>query len=389
MLRAILSYSLVYGAIFLPVVLSLLFALVFAVGWLSSYFWAVGLLEKSTVDISFLGLLLSVIGMIVVGSNSRTFEFAGTMSTFTFNPSTVFLLPGMMILVFLGWINAVVTPYSLGFILACCAGALCFWYAWAFAIFFLSRKARRYSLFDNTLVRRMIEERLSIPSSRWRSAQILATVARERRFYDPAVKFDEDSERWKLRVGETDQPGKLVTRWVAEYIDLLAAPYQEQVATLLDTSAIPIAFPIRKSPQGFWTTDGGIADNLPIAAAVNIGECDMVIVVSLNKGEMANAVDIQEHIDSKWAASVIPTMKADEKHALLKKAEEGDGQWMPLVPGRRQASSVQIITIEPSVALCTIDLPFFRFFTGTLNFDPAEIDRWIDQGYADCKRQFQ
>lgn len=383
--HALASYALTYGAMFLPAASAVVFGTLWAIGLATSHADPPGLFAKSTVDILFFGFFMSVIGVMLAGWMSRTFEHLGTISAYTFNPQ-IFFRVGLVLFWVLCVVNALVSPFSLAFVLGAALAAMVFWMALGVAVFRLSRRARRFALFDNAVVRAIVERQLAVAAPGKRHPQVTVTVARERSFYHPAIATSVEMERYKEITGQADQPGKLITRWVPEYVDFFALAPGDRADVLLDTSAIPIAFPARKDARGFSTCDGGIVDNLPIVSALNLGRCDVILVLPANRGEAPERADLQERLDEKWAEAMIPQMTATAKRELWTRAEQGNGAWMPLVPGRRDLSSVRIVVLEPSRPLCTWNVTGLRFVTGTLNFRQEAVRQWLQLGDDDCRQ---
>ena len=330
-----------------------------------------------------LAAILATEGLVLIGYHARTFQFAGRVLAYTFNPQILFYI-GAPIFIVLGNLNAILNEIELRPLLLAAGVGLVFWSLAAFVIYRAAAVARRFSFLRNDELRRRVEE--MVPELQRRASPALfATVARERAFAHPWYETEYESEWFKEKIDRQDGSGKFMTKWVPEYVEVRKLSLEDQVSTFLTTSAIPLALPIRKDSKG-WLCDGGIVDNLPMAAATNLAECDALIVVTLGSDEVPTAQTIQAVIDRKWADARIPNLTADQKLGLIESVKANGGDWLLGTPGRRTISFENIIVIAPSQPLCTIDFWGLRFLTGTMNFSDRAISKWIKLGHQDAEQ---
>lgn len=387
--KALAYYALVYAVIFLPFVLTLLFfgALVFS-GYIyhfGDFVWA-----QDALKWSMYGVIFSVVGLIILTYHARTAEMAGMTISFSFTPQKAFVVAAIT-LTPVAWANYMINPIGFKETMWCAGIAIVLWHAWTFGMIFSARRARSFSIYKNDAAKEIIEKQLRSLARRCRAKTIFATIAKERVYTDARYITDPDSEQMKQGGHLQGHPGKLFTRWCPEYVDLLSLGYEERLSTLLDTSAIPIAFPMRKDYLNRWICDGGIVDSFPIAAAINLSECDLVIAAPLNQDEYVEMQELQGHCDEKWAQSIIPDLTLEQKEAWISAAEEA-GSWEATIPRRRLIGGCKVLWIVPSRPLATVNIPFISFLYGTLNFNPQVLERWMKQGFDDTNnalRDFQ
>jgi len=382
-LIALTWHGLTYAFIFLPVVLTVFLIMLYAAAAMATYFIPGTVIQPTQLLLLHQSLIICALGIASIGYFSRTWEFSGAATIFTFDPRRIQIM-GEVFVFLLCVAYLKLSGYSFS-VLACWIAAFVFWALWSMSVVILSRKARQFAFLDNEALAILVRERLSIPRNEWRSKAVFATIARETSFFHPILKDDGDSEFFKIRNGLAAQVGRFVSRWVPLYVDLHSEKPEFQADVLLSSAAIPLGFPMKPdfnesrshgeriiplATHRRWLCDGGVVDNLPLTAAVNLADCDMIVVVALNQDEVPPVTQLQHHSDTMWSSSVVPFLTNEERKTLLAKFEE-TGEWLPHVPGRRRLDHENILAVVPSRPLCTINLPILRFFTGTLNFEKA------------------
>ena len=380
---ALIYNLIVYGTMGLPILLSVASLGGYAIARLSAHFRPPGVFQPRAVHFLFLAAMLAIEGLVLIGYHARTSHFTGRVLAYTFNPQILFNI-GVPIFLVLVYLDAILKEIELRPLLLAAGGGVIFWSFAAFVIYRAAAGARRFSFLRNDELQRRVEE--MVPHLQRHAAPALfATVARERAFAHPWYETEYESEWIKERAHRQDDPGKFMTKWVPEYVEVRKRSLEDQVSTFLTTSAIPLALPIRKDPKG-WLCDGGIVDNLPMAAATNLAECDALIVVPLNSDDVPTAQTIQAVIDRKWADATIPNLSAHQKLELIESVKANGGNWLLGTPGRRTISFENIIVIAPSQPLSTIDFWGLRFLTGTMCFSDRAISKWIKLGHQDAEQ---
>ena len=130
----------------------------------------------------------------------------------------------------------------------------------------------------------VLRDRAAIPPARWRARLVFATMARRGSYFDPernAAVYD---------TGPLPPPpaGSWVhDEWMPEYVELSTVSAEERLNTLITSSAIPLFFPTFVRQRGVFC-DGGLVDNVPVLPLVTTAHCDIIIVVSLDRGTQAD-----------------------------------------------------------------------------------------------------
>jgi hypothetical protein len=341
-------------------------------------------LSRAHTDVVFLAMNVSAQGVIAMMWAPSAFHTAGKTLTFIVNPWLMFFVAAFVVCI-VDMSNQTVLLSSSTLIIV--ISSMFAWTGVSQMLLPLVIWSRQFAIFKNERVKKIVEQRLVVPSKLWRTSKVIATIAQEKTFIHPLERPNPGSDLYKERMG-LNEPGAVFTEWVPKYVELENIPTEKQMSVLLTTSAIPIAFPMERDENGASMCDGGVVDNIPIIACSHMAKCDRIIVVMLNKEEKVGIKALQERIDSLWATSVLASMNAKQRKTLSDRAKAEKVDWMTLIPGRTLVDPSSVISIVPSKPLCTYNLPILSFLTGTLNFDPAALKNWAKLGYDDAMAVF-
>jgi predicted acylesterase/phospholipase RssA len=243
----------------------------------------------------------------------------------------------------------------------------------------LHRKCVSRGLLDRAALEKLISQ--TVDSLGTLSARVdttlHVTVAQEACLHDP----EEFHSAWSSHRGGR---GTWSDQWFPNYVDVLSLSLEDRKTAFLNTSALPFAF---KNVFTATTShvDGGILDNLPLAPMLAQNELDLIIVVSLSPYVAAPTRDLAKRLDQNWTLHLKgkyladPTRSGNVEYSLYKSLVDSTRP-------SRNLESTKLIFISPKLHLATINLPFFRFLTGTMNFEASVFRLWMRNGYVDAKR---
>ena len=308
-----------------------------------------------------------------------------------------------LVLAFTVWSSLVMLPFAnpsvLGItttsakvvtvVLAIVGGALStgFWFCYATICNRLHRKCASIGLLDRQALEAIISDKLEGPL--WKPGKcnirsLHVTVAKEARYFDPDQEVVHVSAFAGSSIKQGTSKGTWQTMWFPCYVDVLHLPRDARHRVLLDTAALPFAFK-NSITQTASYTDGGVVDNLPLAAILSGEKLDLIIMVSLNPYRLPNRYKVSHFVDGLWAQHLKGTDLTDESDTY-EHMETRYNHMFTLTMPSRYIHETPIVVICPKSRLATIDLPFLRFFTGTLNFEAAVLRLWMRNGYKDaCK----
>lgn len=241
-------------------------------------------------------------------------------------------------------------------------------------------RAMNSSLIDRKVLEDLIKTNL-IQLTTQRSQkppQIFVTFAQHKEFYDPIGGYEIPDQ-----TSPSAPPGTTVEEWVPIYKRIDEMDLNAQLQTLLDSCALPFAFPNRID-HGESICDGGIVDNIPIAPVLANGRVDFVFVVPLNAKSARWKRNIFKYADEKWALFLKKDLHSKVWHNETVNKQYWDA-FERSKPSRHR-DHTKIWFIQPSKPLPVIALPAFQFITGTLNFTQACFDRWEALGEEDAKK---
>jgi predicted acylesterase/phospholipase RssA len=274
-------------------------------------------------------------------------------------------------------------------VLAIVGGALStgFWFGYLNICNRLHRKCASIGLLDRQALEAIISDKLQ--GKLWKPEEgnirsLHVTVAKEARHFDP----DREVVHGSVFTGSSMQQGTTKgtwhTVWFPCYVDVLGLPRNARHTVFLDSAALPFAFKNLITQTASYT-DGGVVDNLPLAPILSGEKLDLVIIVSLNPYRLPNRYKLGHLVDELWAKHLKGTHLTHESDTY-DHMEARYKQMFNLTNPSRYIDKTPIVVICPKSRLATIDVPFLRFFTGTLNFEAAVLRLWMRNGYKDaCK----
>jgi Patatin-like phospholipase len=209
------------------------------------------------------------------------------------------------------------------------------------------------------------------------------TLARRVRWFDP----DEPNILLRRSVRVLGFP--IGEAFIPRYERIDGKPREDVSRLLVGTASLPEGiFPAFRL-DGEDYVDGGAADNTPVYPLIEIEPCDEIWILTVNrpekKGGGARTRYLREwmFIERRLRVS---SMGADVCKKLFHRYVPEHGLYTaytlprvprPLVPEREpNAWPPRIVEIAPRA-------PLGGFFSGTLNFRQAYVQRLFDQGYAD------
>lgn len=223
----------------------------------------------------------------------------------------------------------------------------------------------------------VLRDRAAIPPARWRARLVFATMARRGSYFDPernAAVYD---------TGPLPPPpaGSWVhDEWMPEYVELSTVSAEERLNTLITSSAIPLFFPTFVRQRGVFC-DGGLVDNVPVLPLVTTAHCDIIIVVSLDRGENRNFDRLCKRLDGLWTKLEIDAAKPDSASPL-------EQQWDHASEIRSSFYTEESIKRRPSTLLKQIQLVYVvpkKRLKGLLTFTLDSIRELERSGYEDAR----
>ncbi len=146
------------------------------------------------------------------------------------------------------------------------------------------------------------------------------------------------------------------------------------------SAAIPFALPSGGSPTGDWVVDGGVVDNLPLLPVIQRGVKTIVILCLDPDGarKLRDPARLQRKINDDLLAYRLEQLSAEKAKAVYEEfGRDGLDRWY----SGCALTGIRFVVLGPGKPLPTLNVPFLRFLTGTLNQSVETRRKWMKQGY--------
>lgn len=273
-----------------------------------------------------------------------------------------------------------------GFVYLCGEGAWGWYTTWFRNQY---QKAMGSSLLDRQSLELLVNEQLQATEEKtesWKSTDVIATVAKYCKFWDPSCPKPES-----INTVVSRPPGCIVDGWIPQYFNVTNMTREQRRRIFLESAALPFVFPNSYEKEVSYC-DGGITDNLPIAPVLSGAGFDLVIAVALSPMRRVGSKKLYKRLDAAWG-NFLKGIVIANPHNPLPTTEEAEERQrgayfsrFELTKPSRHINTTPIVLISPAWPLALIKLPIFKFFTGTLHFEAKMFELWIEQGYKDARK---